>query len=639
MLRTAPLCLLLALCLTSAASAQAFGHDTGRVRLQVFNTGSIGARAGVGNGFELNRRNGLFDGQLFVGTSADRLSGTPYSGADWAPGTPVAVSEVSSGFLALRASFSDQNAPSPLGVTVSQRTLSVTTPPYDQAVLVEYAIRNTTSAPLVDIYAGLFADFDVAEGQDLGGFDPARNLAYTYTANPALYYGAVLVGDTRFAGWSVDLATGGVTEARVFEGMTTYGQMPAAAGDRVSVLGAGPYTIAPGDSALVRYAFVAATSLASLQTVATAARAEFAGAVPPTSRVQASGTAALRVFDSGYYGAVRGEPADTSFTFDGLSPLFEGQLIVAASPTQVSGAPYSTAPVNGVPGKSDWSDGTGPNAVQAPAPFTRALESVFTDFGPNNADPLGLTVRQRTLTRPGDAFVIVEMDLTSATARSGVYVGMFADYDVTPTTGVDLGGYDAATRTAYSFSPAGGSYYGVSVLSPAASGWSISTSTSAAGLYTALTTPGMTPTAAADRRALVGAGPFTFAAGVPQRVRFAYVGGTSLSDLVANATAARGLFATADGDAADLAPALRLTVAPNPATTQAAFTVTLSAAQSVRLSVVDVLGREVAVIADGARAAGTSTERLDTAALPPGIYVARLAADGRTVTRRFTVTH
>ncbi len=63
----------------------------------------------------------------------------------------------------------------------------------------------------------------------------------------------------------------------------------------------------------------------------------------------------------------------------------------------------------------------------------------------------------------------------------------------------------------------------------------------------------------------------------------------------------------------------------------------LAEAGAVRLSVFDALGREVAVLAAGERAAGAHEARLDAARLAPGVYVVRLEAAGRAVTRRLAV--
>jgi ELWxxDGT repeat protein len=64
---------------------------------------------------------------------------------------------------------------------------------------------------------------------------------------------------------------------------------------------------------------------------------------------------------------------------------------------------------------------------------------------------------------------------------------------------------------------------------------------------------------------------------------------------------------------------------------------TLAEPAPVRLAVYDVLGREVAVAAEGTRRAGRHEVRFDAAALPSGLYVVRLMAGGEAVTRRFTV--
>lgn len=75
----------------------------------------------------------------------------------------------------------------------------------------------------------------------------------------------------------------------------------------------------------------------------------------------------------------------------------------------------------------------------------------------------------------------------------------------------------------------------------------------------------------------------------------------------------------------------RLTVGPNPVRAQSRIAFTLDAAAVARVSVVDVLGREVAVLADGAHAAGPQHAWLDGRTLPAGVYVVRLAVDGRPV--------
>jgi hypothetical protein len=80
-----------------------------------------------------------------------------------------------------------------------------------------------------------------------------------------------------------------------------------------------------------------------------------------------------------------------------------------------------------------------------------------------------------------------------------------------------------------------------------------------------------------------------------------------------------------------------LTVYPNPARARATIRFGLSAAAPVRLSVYDVLGREVAVLVDGAMAAGEHEATLDRTPLPAGAYLVRLEAAGAVQARRVTL--
>ncbi|MDX1419289.1 MAG: right-handed parallel beta-helix repeat-containing protein [Rubricoccaceae bacterium] len=76
---------------------------------------------------------------------------------------------------------------------------------------------------------------------------------------------------------------------------------------------------------------------------------------------------------------------------------------------------------------------------------------------------------------------------------------------------------------------------------------------------------------------------------------------------------------------------------PNPFRTSATIGFALPEAQRVRLAVYDVLGREVAVLADGELAAGWHEAVLDGAGLPSGLYLVRLEAGTVVQTRRLTL--
>ena len=77
-------------------------------------------------------------------------------------------------------------------------------------------------------------------------------------------------------------------------------------------------------------------------------------------------------------------------------------------------------------------------------------------------------------------------------------------------------------------------------------------------------------------------------------------------------------------------------IAPNPTAGRATVSWTLAEAGPARVAVVDLLGREVAVLADGAFAAGPQRAEVP-AGLAPGVYVVRLQAGATAAAARFTI--
>ena len=90
---------------------------------------------------------------------------------------------------------------------------------------------------------------------------------------------------------------------------------------------------------------------------------------------------------------------------------------------------------------------------------------------------------------------------------------------------------------------------------------------------------------------------------------------------------------------ADLAaPALSLSVAPNPSLGATTISYSLAAPMVVRLTVLDATGREVALLVEGTQAAGTHTVPFGSAALPTGLYTCRLSTPAGSRTSRLVLT-
>jgi len=153
-----------------------------------------------------------------------------------------------------------------------------------------------------------------------------------------------------------------------------------------------------------------------------------------------------------------------------------------------------------------------------------------------------------------------------------------------------------------------------------------------------------TPNQAGDRRYVVTTGPFELAAGASDEILLALVFGQG-SDNLASITALR-VAATITRNAYDAgyldprpvpgfdgppAPPASVQIrrpAPNPFTESAAIRISLPDDAVLRVALVDVLGREVAVLAEGSHAAGAHAVAVYGATLAPGVYVARVWVNG-----------
>ncbi len=131
------------------------------------------------------------------------------------------------------------------------------------------------------------------------------------------------------------------------------------------------------------------------------------------------------------------------------------------------------------------------------------------------------------------------------------------------------------------------------------------------------------------------------AAAGAQKIQRAALTGGAITNLGQPAATYGGLaFATAAAlGAPAVAPEVRVSslsaVSPNPARGTARLDYALARETPVRLSVLDVQGREVAVLATGVQSAGSHTATWTAPA--PGVYFVRLAAEGRLWKQRFAV--
>ncbi|HEX9950794.1 MAG TPA: hypothetical protein VGB53_03425 [Rubricoccaceae bacterium] len=156
-------------------------------------------------------------------------------------------------------------------------------------------------------------------------------------------------------------------------------------------------------------------------------------------------------------------------------------------------------------------------------------------------------------------------------------------------------------------------------------------------------TPGGPSNAPSDRRMMVATGPFRLAPGQSETVTFAipYGRGTSnlnsVTELRRTATAVSSALAAGYFEpqrTGEIAPqpvdqAVRLGgPSPNPFTGRAVVRYAMPAGTRLRATLLDVLGREIAVLADGPTLAAEGEIAVDGAGLAPGVYRVRVVVPG-----------
>lgn len=278
----------------------------------------------------------LSEGSLLLATSptrvADRLRAAPgtvrqsfYTEAPIGrllPG-PRADQEA---FSTFRDSLPMALAPRSVGVRVRQRGLAWATPARRNFIILEYSLKNITADTLKPLYAGLFADWDLPgeTSRNVARYDSVQHLGYCYDPLAARLYAGVQVLGRRPAGvYSIDNNAPAGTPIYFKDGFSPaekylalsdgFGRAHRAAGDGPAgadvsqVLSTLVPRLAPGDSATVAFAVLAAPTLPELQAAAQAATAAYAPSQPLATSPAWAPTPVWQVYPNPSRGLVRVE--------------------------------------------------------------------------------------------------------------------------------------------------------------------------------------------------------------------------------------------------------------------------------------------------------------------------------------------
>lgn len=348
------------------------------------------------------------------------------------------------------------------------------------------------------------------------------------------------------------------------------------------------------------------------------------------------------------------------FKYDnGSNLLFEGGLICAVSSTKVSDCVRS-----------------GDQAVQS-QDFTSIIPFQITEPGiisnqDGNAvysdaaagvNRIGIEVvfsSYSFIAAADEDYVIMKYKIknTTATPVTNFYAGLFADWDIGASGGLNRASWDAANQLGYIWRTDNnpGTYVGIALLSANNPGyWAIDNEQNIAGnpwnIYDGFTDAEKFQSMSSgigrqdaggtngrDVAHVVGSGPYTIGANSEITVTYALVAGTNLADLQANTVAARLKYNTVLGISnysSEIPERYSLSQNyPNPFNPSTKISFGLARSGFTSLKIYDALGKEVSNLVNTVLQSGTYEVDFNAASLNSGVYFYKLQTDGFTETKK-----
>ncbi len=265
-----------------------------QVATTITSNGKIGLNDNsLGLGFSYNGEPLLFEAGLMIGDDATRVADV-VRGASGADNDFLSYQNV--GFnppyisaLDLYGNMNDSPLTNAMGISIQQNSYAYANSPNDKYVIVVYNIGNYSSSILTNLYAGIFADWDIDDaGANKAGYDAARKMGYVYSMGTDSLFAAIKVlSNTTANNYSLDLDGsdvinpngGGYTTNEKYTSLSTNRNTAGGAngGDVAHVVSSGGFSLAPGANVTVAFAIIAGDSLSDIQMSADSAQVRYDG--------------------------------------------------------------------------------------------------------------------------------------------------------------------------------------------------------------------------------------------------------------------------------------------------------------------------------------------------------------------------
>ena len=268
--------------------------DTNKISTTITSNGTIGFtntnnRNGLGFIYD-NSNNLLYEGGLLIGNSSQNVSNCIRGSDDFETiSLPKKITNNSIADCYIQTIFNDNKATDSLGIKILQNTYAWDNEEDADYVILEYLIINKNSFTINNLYAGLFADWDISYyNRNKISFDNNLNLAYTYSTEAPVYYtGIQLLSGTPVNHYAIDNIKGGDGGIDITNGFSTEEKWFAMTNARNSagnnsdtsdvadMLSTGPFTINSEDTIKIAFALIANKNLYNLQNSASNAQRKY----------------------------------------------------------------------------------------------------------------------------------------------------------------------------------------------------------------------------------------------------------------------------------------------------------------------------------------------------------------------------
>lgn len=244
-------------------------HDNNNIVLSVSSDGSLGYDKpdGFGNGmiFPATGNNLLYFGTFMMGNSENYVADNPArtGNSDFDPEGKIGIEYNKTADLDISVKYSDSGHPDSRDLKIEQTSYSWENNPLSDMVFVKYLLKNEGSDPVENLFAGIFADFDIGNHQT-DRIDKDDSNRIIYQQNNGLFAGIKKLshkGENIFL-TGIENAVDRLVEEVKFDYLSGIKNDfdTDKNSDWSSLISSGPYDLASGDSLALYFALIGAKS-------------------------------------------------------------------------------------------------------------------------------------------------------------------------------------------------------------------------------------------------------------------------------------------------------------------------------------------------------------------------------------------